>query len=251
MKNIRLPLLCILLCFFSFSCVAQKRKKLKLPTKLPTSLPTIPGTSGYSLTDTDIINGLKEALTKGSNKASEQLNKTDGFNLDPKVRIPFPEDCKKVSDKLRDLGFGKKVDEFEIQLNRAAEQAAKEAGPIFVNSIKQMSFEDAKSILKGPDTAATGYLKKTTYNSLFDAFNPHIKSALENTLATKMWSDLTGIYNKLPTTRTKVNSDLVSYTNHKALKGLFTLVAEEELKIRKDPLARTSDILKKVFGSNQ
>lgn len=250
MRSLQLILTVTVISFTIYGCSAQNQglKGIKLPSSLP-SLPA--GNSGTSLTDSEIISGLKEALTQGASKASEQLNKTDGFNLDPKVRIPFPEDCKKVADKLRDMGMGKKVDEFEVQLNRAAEQAAKEAAPIFMTAVKEMSFADAKSILTGPDTAATGYLRKTTYGSLFDAFNPHIKAALENTLATKMWADLTGIYNKLPTTKTKVNSDLVSYTNHKALKGLFTLVADEELKIRKDPMARTTEILKKVFGSNQ
>lgn len=217
-------------------------KKVKIPKGV------LPAQTSSSLTENEIINGLKEALTKGAGKASDSLNKPDGFNLNPKVRIPFPEDCRKVATRLRELGYGKKVDEFELHLNRAAEQAAKEARPIFVSAITHMSFADAKSILTGPDTAATSYLKKTTYDSLYTHFSPHIRTALDQTAATRMWTEITTLYNKLPTTRKKVETNLTAYTTHKALKGLFTLVADEELKIRKDPLARTSDLLKKVFG---
>jgi hypothetical protein len=141
------------------------------------------------------------------------------------------------------------VDEFEVRLNRAAENAAKEAAGIFAGAIKQMTFADAKNILTGGDTAATQYLRKTTYNPLYDAFSPHIKNALDSTKASSMWTELANIYNKLPTTKNKVQTDLIAYATHKALKGLFILVAEEETKIRKDPVARTTDILKKVFGS--
>jgi hypothetical protein len=226
---------------------AQKIGKIKIPTKLPTTTGT---STAAGLSENEIINGLKEALSQGANKASQKLNKKDGFNLDPKVRIPFPEDAQKVATKLRELGMGKKVDEFELRLNRAAESAAKEAAPIFVNSIKQMSIADAKNILKGSDTAATSYLRQSTYNPLYNAFTPHIKKALDSTLATKMWSELAGAYNKLPTTKSKVQTDLIGYTTHKGLKGVFLLISEEELKIRKDPMARTTDLLKKVFGSN-
>ncbi|MCS6824949.1 MAG: DUF4197 domain-containing protein [Cytophagaceae bacterium] len=203
------------------------------------------------LTEAEIIQGLKEALTKGSNTASAELNRTDGYNKNPRVRIPFPEDAAKIAATLRSMGFGKKVDEFELTLNRSAEQAAKEAAPIFVNAIKQMTFADAKSILTGPDTAATQYLRKTTYNNLYNAFSPHISKALGNNLATQKWTELATIYNKLPTTKEKIQTDLVKFTTHKALKGLFILVADEEMKIRKDPLARTTDILKKVFGATK
>lgn len=221
--------------------------KLKIPKSVPKSLPT--GTSGTnSISESEIANGLKEALTIGAKKASTELNKTDGYNKNTRVRIPFPEDAQKVAKTLRDMGFGSKVDEFELTLNRAAEQAAKEAAPIFVNSIKQMTISDAKNILTGPDTAATGYLRKTTYNPLYSSFSPHISNALKSTTATKKWTELTTLYNKF--SRKKVETDLVKYTTNKALKGLFTLVADEELKIRKDPVARTTDLLKKVFGNN-
>jgi len=214
--------------------------KVNVPTSLPTS------TSAVS--ETEIINGLKEALTLGSKTASQNLNKLDGFYKNPKVKIPFPEDCQKVATELRKLGYGKKVDEFELTLNRAAEDASKEAATIFANSIKQMTLTDAKNILTGPDTAATGYLRKTTNSSLYSAFAPHITTALNKTTATKKWKELTTLYNKLPMVK-KVDTDLTRYTTNKALKGLFLLVADEETKIRKDPEARVTDLLKKVFGS--
>ncbi|GAL86467.1 hypothetical protein CHU_2642 [Sporocytophaga myxococcoides] len=213
-------------------------------TKIPTKL----GSTTKSLSETEIIDGLKEALTLGSANASQSLNKLDGFYKNPKVKIPFPEDCQRVATELRKLGYGKQVDEFEVTLNRAAEDASKEAATIFANSIKQMTVTDAKNILTGPDTAATGYLRKTTSSSLYNAFAPHITTALDKTTATKKWEEITTLYNKLPLVK-KVDTDLTRYTTNKALNGLFVLVADEETKIRKDPAARVSDILKKVFGS--
>ena len=202
------------------------------------------------LTENEIIGGLKEALSQGASNAGKALNKEDGYNLNPKVRIPFPEDAAKVAKALRDLGYGEKVDEFEKRLNRSAEKAAKEAAPIFIGAIKEMSFTDAKNILTGGDTAATQYLRKSTYNPLYSAFSPHVKSALDSTNASTLWTELATLYNKIPFNKNKVQTDLIAYTTHKALKGLFVLVAEEEAKIRKDPVARTTDLLKKVFGSN-
>ena len=218
--------------------------------KLPSSVESIAKGNGASgLSDTDIVNGLKEALTKGAQTASQTLNKTDGYNGDALVRIPFPQELAHVEKTLREIGLGKQVDEFIVLLNRSAEQAAVEAAPIFVNAVKEMSFQDAKSILTGPDTAATGYLRKATYSSLFSAFSPHIKSAMDKNAVAAKWTPLADAYNKLPTTRTKVNPDLVAFTTNKALKGLFVKVADEEMNIRNNAAARTSDILKKVFGS--
>jgi hypothetical protein len=230
---------CLILNIDSFSQIDLK--KVKLPTK---------HTSGsLGLSESEIADGLKAALSKGAETASQQLNQSGGYNLNPRVRIPFPEDAQRVAVKLRELGYGQKVDEFEATLNRAAEQSAKEASSIFVGAIKQMSITDAKNILTGADTAATGFLRKSTYSSLNTAFTPHIKSALDSTSATKRWTELANIYNKIPFNKQKVETDLVAFTTNKALKGLFIIVADEELKIRKDPAARTSDILKKVFGS--
>jgi hypothetical protein len=251
MKKIFLALTLISL----FATLAEAQidlKKVKIPkVKTPSVLNNNGTGSGTGLTESEIIEGLKEALTKGSGNASATLNKLDGFNANPKIRIPFPPDAQKVAKTLRDVGYGKKVDEFELTLNRSAEQAAKEAAPIFKMAVKNMSFKDAKSILTGSDSAATVYLKNTTYDSLYTKFSPPVKTALNNTSATSKWTELATLYNKLPTTRNKVETDLVAYTTHRALKGLFVTVAEEELKIRKDPMARTSDILKKVFGQGK
>ncbi|HXA02637.1 MAG TPA: DUF4197 domain-containing protein [Cytophagaceae bacterium] len=241
-----------LICISFLSTVAWAQidlNKIKIPKgKVSKIIAQETNGTGTGLTESEIIQGLKEALTKGSGNASAILNKQDGYNLNPKIRIPFPPDAQKVAKTLRDIGYGKKVDEFELTLNRSAEQAAKEAAPIFKSAITNMSFTDAKGILTGSDSAATIYLRNTTYDSLYTRFAPPVKTALDNTTATHKWTELATLYNKLPTTRTKVETDLVAYTTHKALKGLFVTVAEEELKIRKDPMARTSDILKKVFG---
>ncbi len=204
-------------------------------------------TGATSLSENEIAKGLREALTVGARNASSQLNKTDGFLKNPLVKIPFPEDAQRVATKLREMGMGKKVDEFERTLNRAAEGAAKEAAPIFVNAITSMTITDAKNILTGSNDAATVYLRGKTADQLASAFSPHIQKAMDSTMATRLWREITTTYNKLPLVK-KVNTNLTRYTTDKALKGLFTVVAEEELKIRKDPAARVSDLLKKVFG---
>jgi hypothetical protein len=134
-------------------------------------------------------------------------------------------------------------------MNRAAEEASKSAAPIFVNAIKSMSINDAMGILKGSDTAATGYLRGKTVSALTTAFRPTIDSALQKTSATSYWKTVFDAYNKLPTTFNKINPDLAGYVTEKALSGMFYQVAQEEQKIRKDPAARVTDILKKVFGS--
>lgn len=201
-----------------------------------------------ALSETDIISGLKEALKVGASNASTQLNALDGFNKNLSIRIPFPPEVGKVATTLREYGYGSKVDEFELTLNRAAEQAAKDAAPIFVNAISQITITDAKNILQGPDNAATTFLQSKTTDALFTSFSPTIKTALGNTLATSKWTEITSLYNKLPFV-TPVETDLVKYTTNRSLSGLFFVVAAEEKKIRDDPAARTSDILKKVFGS--
>jgi len=221
------------------------------PTTTPTTTTTTTSSSTTplsSLTDGDVAQGLKEALVQGSSKASAALNVTDGYYKNPKVKIPFPPEAAKVATELRNLGYGSKVDDFELTLNRSAEQAAIEAAPIFKTAITSMNIQDAKTILLGSDTAATAYLRKQTFGALYTAFSPHISKALGDNKVTNKWSELAGIYNKIPLVK-KVNPDLVSFTTNKALQGLFTLVAEEEAKIRKNPVSQTTDLLKKVFGS--
>ncbi len=201
-----------------------------------------------SLTNTDIISGLKEALAKGTETGTKKLSLTDGFFKDAALKILLPPEALKVEKRLRSLGLGNQVDNAILSMNRAAEDAAKDAAPIFVNAIKQMSFNDALGILKGGDSAATKYLRTTTTNPLATAFKPVIEKSLVKVDATKYWNDLITTYNKLPLV-SKVNPDLAGYVTDKALAGIFYQVAQEELKIRKDSLARTSDILKKVFGA--
>ena len=208
------------------------------------------GNTVSSLSNTDIVSGLKDALSHGATNASSQLNAVNGFYGNPLVKIPFPQNAQKVAKELRALGFGAKVDDFEKTLNHAAETAAKEAAPIFVNSITSMSFSDAKNILTGPDNSATTYLQNSTTTALTSAFTPHIQNALNSTLATQKWSELASLYNKIPFV-TPIETDLVKYTTSKALSGLFTVLATEESKIRKDPAARVTDIMKKVFGATK
>ena len=161
----------------------------------------------------------------------------------------LPPEAQKIEKTLRSVGLGKQVDDAILSMNRAAEDACKSAAPIFSNAIKQMSFQDAVGILKGSDTAATSYLKSKTTNPLTEAFRPVIESSLEKVDATKHWNTLITSYNKLPLVRDKINPDLAAYVTERSLSGIFYQVAVEEKEIRKNPLARTSDILKKVFGA--
>jgi len=205
------------------------------------------GTSSSSLTTDEVVAGLKEALSQGANNSSSKVSAIDGFFKDAAIKILLPAQVQKVEKKMRMLGMGKMVDNAILSMNRAAEDASKSAAPIFIDAIKKMTFTDAMNILKGTDTAATGYLRKTTSNPLTDAFRPIIEASLAKTDATKYWKDVFSVYNKFSSE--PVNSDLNAYVTEKALYGIFFYVAQEEQKIRKDPAARATDILKKVFGS--
>lgn len=205
--------------------------------------------SGGGLSNEDIVAGLKEALSVGARNSSGQLSAVDGFFANAAIRVLMPEEAKKVESTLRNLGLGNMVDKAILSMNRAAEEASKSAAPIFIDAITSMSIQDAFGILKGNDSAATSYLKGKTTVSLTNAFRPVIEDALQKTNATKYWKDLIETYNKLPTTFNKINPDLTGYVTDKALSGLFFQVAIEEQKIRKDPAARVTDILRKVFGS--
>ncbi len=199
------------------------------------------------LTTEQVVSGLKEALIKGAGTSTSEASKVNGFLGNPKIKIPFPPDVQKVETKLRELGLGSKVDQFIETLNHGAEEAAKEAKPIFVNAIKGMTVQDAWGILKGEDNAATSYLQSKTTADLKAKFQPVIKQALDKTNATKYYSDLVNTYNKIPFVE-KVNPNLDEYATDRALSGLFTLVAEEEKNIRDNPVARTTELLKKVFA---
>jgi len=199
------------------------------------------------LSSQEIVSGLKEALTIGVQKAGDLTSAADGFNRNDLIRVPFPEDAKKMETSLRKVGMGKKVDEFEVVLNRAAEQAAKEAAPIFINAVRQMEVKDGLNILKGNDDAATVFMKGKTNTDLYAKFKPVIIKALNNVQITKYWTPLVTRYNQIPLTK-KMNPDLEDYTTKKAIEGLFKMLALEEKKIRDSDAARVTDLLKKVFS---
>lgn len=199
------------------------------------------------LSNDEIVSGLKEALNVGTNNAAQKLSNVDGFFKDAAIKILMPEQAVKVEKKLRSLGMGKLVDDAILSMNRAAEDASKSAAPIFVNAVKSMSISDALGILKGGDFAATNYLKDKTTTSLTESFRPVIESSLAKVNATKYWNTVFSTYNKFSSD--KVNTDLSAYVTEKALSGIFFEIGLEEQKIRKDPVARVTDILKKVFGN--
>ncbi|MFN6090194.1 MAG: DUF4197 domain-containing protein [Cyclobacteriaceae bacterium] len=200
------------------------------------------------LTKDEVANGLKEALVNGITKGTDLTSKMDGYFKNPEIKIPFPQDVKKVEDKLRQLGMGSEVDRFVLTLNRGAEEAAKEAKPIFISAIKQMSIDDAFAVLKGQPDAATQFLKRTTSAQLKEKFKPVVQANLDKVNATKYYGDLISNYNRIPFI-SKVNPNLNDYATDMAIQGLFTMIAKEEKSIRQDPAARTTDLLKKVFGS--
>ena len=203
------------------------------------------------LTNAEVISGLKEALNIGIKNAVDLSSVTDGFLKNDMIRLPFPPDAIKVREKALNLGLSKQVATFEETMNRAAEEATKKALPIFIDAIKNMSVSDGFSILKGGDGAATKFLKSQTSNQLVIAFAPVVKDATTKVQLTAYWNPLITKYNTAMTFSggQKLDPDLDAYITQKAIEGLFYLVEIEENKIRKDPLARVSDILSKVFGS--
>lgn len=201
------------------------------------------------LTAAEVAEGLKEALIQGTNKGADIVSQADGYLNNPRIKIPFPPDVKRVEDRLRQIGLGNEVDRFVTTLNRGAEEAAKEAKPIFVSAIRSMTIEDAFGILRGEENAATQYLQRTTSAQLKQRFLPVIQSALEKTNATRYYTDLVSTYNKIPLVE-RVNPDLDDYATDKAIEGLFYMIAIEEKNIRENPGARATDLLKRVFGSN-
>ncbi|MBL7803366.1 MAG: DUF4197 domain-containing protein [Saprospiraceae bacterium] len=195
----------------------------------------------------DVGQALKEALDKGVQKGVAELSVTDGYYKSI-YKILLPDEARKVTDKLKSVpGFGNLENDLVEKMNRGAEKAAKEAGPIFGSAIKNMSFQDATNILMGPDNAATEYLKRTTWQQLYDKFNPVIVKSLDEIGANELWTNATTAYNRIPLV-SKVNTDLDDHVTRKALDGLFGKIQEEEKNIRKNPAARTSDLLKSVFA---
>lgn len=206
--------------------------------------------SGKPLSNQEVIDGLKQALSIGSQNASGTASKVDGYFKNPKIKIPFPPSAAKMEKQLRSIGMSKQVDQFILTMNRAAEDAAKQAAPIFVDAVKGMTITDGMNILRGADTAATGYLRQRTSTTLHSKFKPVIRTATQKVEVTKYWNPLITAYNRIPMVE-KMNPDLEEYITQMGLSGLFFLVAQEEIKIRKDPAARVTDLLKKVFGSGK
>lgn len=196
----------------------------------------------------EIALGLKQALEFGTTSSSERLSATDGFFANAAVKILFPEEAQKVERTLRSIGLNKLADNVILSINRAAESAAKEAKPIFVSAIKNMTISDAANILLGrQDDAATLYFKRVTSDQLQLKFQPIVQSSLNNVGATRYWSDAITAYNKIPLV-SKVNPDLNAYVTQKAIEGIFYEIAKEELKIRNNINARSTTLLQKVFG---
>lgn len=204
-----------------------------------------------SLTNSEVIGGLKEALTVGITNATGLTSKTDGFLKNAEISIPWPEDALIVKEKAEEWGLSGQVDKIVTTLNRAAEEASKEAAPIFINAIKGMTISDGFSILNGGEGAATRFLKDKTTNQLKQAFSPKVDAAIQKVELTKYWEPVVTRYNQttILTGKEKVNPDLNDYVLTKAIDGLFTMVEKEENQIRKDPVARVTDLLQKVFGS--
>lgn len=206
------------------------------------------GGSGPQLTSAEVAEGLKEALIKGISTGSNLASQLDGYYKNPEIKIPFPPDVKRVEDKLRQIGFGGEVDKFVMTMNRGAEDAAKESKAIFITAIRAMTIQDAWGILKGQDDAATQYLKRTTSAQLKEKFKPVIQNSLDKVSATKYYTQIITRYNQIPLVQ-KANPDLNDYATDKAIEGLFLMIAKEEKNIRLNPVARTTELLKKVFGA--
>lgn len=222
------------LCFILFSCDELQQVVNQLP-------------QGGAIGNDQIASGLREALDFGIDKQVTKLTQTDGFFKNELVKILLPEELQKVDNTLRKMGLSNLADEGLKVLNRAAEDAVKEATPIFVNAVKGITFNDAKQILLGGDNAATNYLKSTTETNLYSSFNPVIKSSFEKVGADQVWSNLISKYNNIPFVA-QVNPDLTDYVTQEALKGVYTMIAVEEKEIRTKASSRTTVLLQKVFA---
>jgi uncharacterized protein DUF4197 len=225
--------------FFIFTILSSFNTKNQLPRAV-TLQPVIPS-------ETEIANGLKDALQHGTAKSADQLSAVDGFFGNAAIKILFPPQAQNAEKTLRRLGLGKLCDNVILSLNRAAEDAAKQAEPIFINAIKQMTLKDATNILLGNNDAATQYFKRTTSADLRLKFKPVIQASLNKVGATKYYSDAANEYNKVPFV-SKMNPDISDYATQKAIDGLFYQIALEELNIRKNIGARPSPLLQKVFS---
>ncbi len=233
MKKMIIPIIAVSLMFSGCAELQQVASQLPQGTGI--------------LTNADIAQGLREALDKGVDTQVTKLTATDGFYRNELVKILLPAELQKVDKTLRDIGLGSLADEGLKMMNRAAEDAVKEATPIFIAAVKNITFTDAKNILLGNDEAATNYLKSSTTTQLYAKFNPVIKSSFGKVGADKVWANIINSYNKVPLVA-KVNPDLTDYVTTKALEGVYKMIAVEEKDIRNNLNARTSALLKKVFA---
>ncbi|MET0243233.1 MAG: DUF4197 domain-containing protein [Flavitalea sp.] len=214
------------------------------------SLPTMsPSTGTGPVTESEAGMGIKEALSQGIGTAIVNLNKENAFFGNNFYKVLLPADAVKIENTLRKVGLGKEVDKAILQINRAAEDAVGYAKPIFVDAIREMSITDALNIVKGGNNSATEFFRVKTREKLLAAFAPSVKQSLDKLGATKYYSDIVNLYNNIPTTMNKINPDLPSYVVGKTTDALFDQIAKEEANIRENPVARTTAILKRVFGS--
>ena len=213
------------------------------------TLSNLPGAGGTStITEQEAAQAIKDALDQGVGRGINFLNKTDGFFGNEAYKLFLPAEAQRIENTLRQLGMGSMVDRTILQINRAAEDAVGFARPIFLDAISGITITDAINIIRGPKDAATQYFREKTTAKLVAAFTPTIKSSLDKFSATKYYGDVVNTYNNFPTTLNKINPDLPSYVVAKAVDALFDQIALEEANIRANPVARTTDILKKVFG---
>ena len=249
-KNIRNSVLIILVTLFSSIGYSQININ-KLANKIKSELSSKKNENSSLLSTEEVVKGLKEALNIGVKKGAEKASASGGFFKNDLIRIPFPQEAKNVRDKAMQMGLDTIVEKFEATLNEAAEEACKTATPIFINAITNMSISDGFNILKGEDNAATIYLKNQTSRELYKLFIPEVTKAIEKVKSTDYWNPLVTKYNQ--TTRLtgggKVETDLNKYVTDRAIDGIFKLIAVQEKEIRKNPMQRTSDILKKVFST--
>jgi hypothetical protein len=253
----KLEMKALLILTFIFSINTSAIAQIKIPKINVPTLPKgtkIPGTttgqnsSGTRPSDNLMADGLKSALEVGFGKAADKVGLIDGFFGNAMIKILMPKEAKQVESTLRAMGMNKACDDAILSINRAAEGAAKEAKPIFLSAIKQLTITDAVNIVTGSDDAATQFLRRTVGESLKTKFQPVIKTNLEKVNATKYWSTIFTTYNSIPFKQEKINPNLEEYVTNKAIDGIFMVLAEEEKKIRKDPINRTTQIIKDIFG---
>ncbi len=201
------------------------------------------------MTQSEVSQGLKEALIQGISKGADQAAETDGFFRNELIKILLPEDARRVENTLRQVGLGAEVDRALLAINRGAERAALEAKPIFIQAIRQMTIQDAFQVLRGDEDAATQFLRRSTESQLIALFQPRIQESLNEVGATRFYGDIANSYNSLPLVNRKIDPDLNAYVTERAIDGLFQLIAIEEKNIRENPLDRTTALMRRVFSA--